>query len=105
MYERLDVVPAMNEALDQETRAPKYAENAALVILGLCAVATLYYQLPRWALGLDPTFVHPSWIEQSPFPLFYHMAAAPPWVWIVALGLVFACVFQNYGWRVARGVA
>ena len=50
----------------------------------LLAHAPLYYQLPRWRDGLDPTFVHPTWMEQSPFPIFYHMAAVHPLVWICA---------------------
>ena len=95
----------MTDTADQETRAPKYVENSVLVLVGIAAVAVLYYQIPRWTIGLDPTFVHPSWIEQSPFPLFYHMAAVQPLVWVGVLALVFVRIFQNYGWRVSRRAA
>ena len=69
-------------AQQQKSRPPKFLENSLLVVAGLLAHAPLHYQLPRWANGLEPTFVHPRWIEQSPFPFFFHMAAVHPAVWI-----------------------
>src|SRR5438128_285201 len=56
----------------EETRRPKFLENSLLVIAGLLGQAPLWYQVPRWAQGLDPTFVHPRWMERSSFPLVLH---------------------------------
>jgi len=47
------------------------------VLAGLFVHAPLYYQLPRWADGLDPTLVHLSRIQPSSFPLLLHMAPIP----------------------------
>ena len=95
----------MSSTADHESRPPKYAENSALVLIGIASLAALYYQVPRWHIGLDPTFVHPSWIEQSPFPLFYYMAAVHPLAWAGILALVIVRIFSNYGWRVSRRAA
>ena len=86
----------------EQTRRPKLLENSLLVVAGLLAHAPLYYQLPRWANGLDPTFVHPSWIERSGFPLVLHMAAVHPLVWIAVTIAVFILLCRNYGWRLER---
>jgi hypothetical protein len=86
----------------EQTRRPKFLENSLLVVAGLLAHMPLYYQLPRWANGLEPTFVHPRWIEQSPFPLFLHMAAVHPLVWIALTVLIFIRICRNYGWRLER---
>ena len=86
----------------EESRPPKFLENSLLVVAGLIAHAPLYYQLPRWAKGLDPTFVHPRWIEQSPFPFFFHMAAVHPFVWIALTVIIFIRACRNYGWRLSR---
>jgi hypothetical protein len=61
-------------------------ENSLLVAAGLLAQGPLYYQLPRYAHGLDPTFVHPNWINTSAFPLFLYMAKIHPIVWITIVG-------------------
>lgn len=87
----------------EEPRPPKYVENSLLVVIGVLAVGALYYQLPRWAEGLDPMFVHPSWVEQSPLPFVYSLAMVHPLAWIVALGIVTARILQNYGWSLSRG--
>jgi hypothetical protein len=87
---------------DPERRPPKYLENALLVVAFLLAHAPLWYQLPRWAQGLDPTFVHPLWIERSPFPLVLYMAKVHPVVWMVIMVAIFIRVFRNYGWRLER---
>ena len=84
------------------TYPPKYTENLALVVLGLCAVAALHYQMPRWTLGLDPTFVHPTWVDQSPLPFFFELAAVHPLCWFMALAFSLVRVCTNYGWRVSR---
>lgn len=90
----------MRDPSDHKIRAPRYAENSALFIVGALTVAALYYQLPRWATGLDPMFVHPSWVEQSPLPFLYDLAAVHPLVWTAVLALVCVRIFKNYGWRV-----
>ena len=92
----------MSNTPEEEFRPPKYLENSAPVLLGMAAVAALYYQLPRWATGLDPMFVHPSWVEQSPFPFLYDLAAVHPLIWIAALTLVFVRIFRNFGWTISR---
>ena len=83
----------------EESRPPKFLENSLLVVAGLLAHMPLYYQLPRWANGLDPTFVHPSWIERSSFPFVLHMAAVHPLIWIAVTIAVFIRLCRNYGWR------
>src|SRR5438270_12010061 len=87
---------------DEELRPPRFVENSFLVIAGLLAQAPLYYQLPRWRDGLDPTFVHPKWVEQSPFPILLHMAAVHPLVWIVLTIIIFVRLCRNDGWRLQR---
>jgi hypothetical protein len=62
----------------------------------------LWYQLPRWAKGLDPTFVHPSLIAQSPFPLVLYMAEIHPVIWMAVMVTVFIRICRNYGWRLQR---
>jgi hypothetical protein len=86
----------------EKKHSPKLVENSLLVFAGLLAHAPLYYQLPRWACGLDPTFVHPRWIEQSPFPLVFHMAAVHPLIWIALLIVIFIRICWNYGWRLGK---
>jgi hypothetical protein len=70
-----------------------------LVSAAMAAHAPLYYQLPRWANGLDPTFVHPTWIKNSPFPLVLHLAAIHPLIWMIIIALIFIRICQNYGWK------
>ena len=72
------------------------------MVAGLLAHTPLYYQIPRWANGLDPTFVHPSWIERSGFPLVLHMAAVHPLFWIAVTIAIFIRLCRNYGWRLQR---
>ena len=77
-------------------------ENWFLLIAGLLAHAPLYYQLPRWANGLDPTFVHPRWTAESNFPIVLHMSAIHPVVWIAVVALSFIRLCQNFGWKLER---
>lgn len=86
----------------QQARRPRFLENSLLVVAGLIGHAPLYYQLPRWANGLDPTFVHPSWIERSSFPLVFRMAAVHPLIWIAVTIAIFIRLCRNYGWRLRR---
>jgi len=86
----------------EESRPPKFLENALLVVAGLLAHAPLWYQLPRWANGLGPTFVHKSWIERSSFPLFFYMAEVHPLVWIAVTVAIFTRICRNYGWSLER---
>jgi hypothetical protein len=72
------------------------------VLAGLFAHAPLYYQLPRWANGLDPTFVHPTWLDHSSFPFVLYMARVHPIIWILLVVLVFVRICWNYGWRLER---
>ncbi len=86
-----------------ETSKPrKTFENWLLVIIGLVAQAPLYYQIPRWADGLDPTFVHPKWMAQSSFPIVLHMAAIHPIVWICIMILCFVRLCYNFRWKLER---
>lgn len=87
---------------ETESRKPRYLENSLLVAAGLLAHAPLCYQLPRWANGLDPTFVHPSWIAQSPFPLVLYMAQIHPVLWMGIMVIVFIRICRNYRWRLER---
>jgi hypothetical protein len=87
----------------QESSKPrKTLENVFLLIVGLLAHAPLYYQLPRWANGLSPTFVHPKWIEQSPFPIVLYMSKIHPVVWMVIVILCFIRLCYNFGWSLKR---
>ena len=86
----------------EKTRRPRFVENSLLVIAGLLAHAPLYFQLPRWANGLDPAFVHPSWIERSSFPLFLYMAKVHPLFWIAVLVAIFIRICRNYGWKLRK---
>ncbi len=87
---------------DPEIRPYKFRENALLVAVGLLAHAPLWYQLPRWAQGLDPTFVHPMRIERSPFPLLLYMAEVHPVIWMAVMVVVFIRLCRNYGWRLEK---
>jgi hypothetical protein len=86
----------------EKARSPKFLENTLLLVAGLLAQAPLWYQVPRWVQGLDPTFVHPLWIERSSFPLVLHMAANHPLVWILLTILLFARICWNYGWKLEK---
>jgi hypothetical protein len=86
----------------EHRRRPKFLENSLLVIAGLFAHAPLYYQLPRWANGLDPTFVHHTWIERSSFPIVLYMAKVHPIVWILLTVFIFIRICRNYGWRLEK---
>ncbi len=83
----------------EPARRPKFLENALLLAAGLVAHIPLYYQLPRWANGLDPTFVHPRLIEHSLFPFVLHLAAIHPLVWICITVFIFIRICRNYGWK------
>jgi len=87
---------------EPQPRPPKFLENSFLAVAFFLAHAPLWYQLPRWAQGLDPTFVHPKWIAKSPFPLVLYMAAIHPLVWITLMILICIRAFRNYGWRVEK---
>ena len=87
---------------EPECRRPKYLENSLLVAAAMLAQAPLWYQLPRWTKGLDPTFVHPSWIDRSPFPLVLYMAEVHPVIWMAVMDVVFIRICRNYGWRLER---
>ncbi|MBI2928611.1 MAG: hypothetical protein HYY24_23325 [Verrucomicrobia bacterium] len=89
-------------AQPEQTKRPGVLENSLLIAGGLLAHAPLFYQLPRWAKGLDPTFVYPSWIERSSFPFVLHLAAVHPLVWIALIVAIFVRVCRNYGWRLER---
>src|SRR5204862_5144788 len=86
----------------EQTRQPKFFENSLLLVAGLLAHTPLYYQLPRWANGLDPTFVHPRWMAHSSFPLVLRMATIHPLIWICVTVLIFIRICRNYGWSLKR---
>jgi len=87
---------------EPKPRPPKFVENSLLVVAFLVAHAPLWYQLPRWTQGLDPTFVHRSWIERSPFPIVLYMAKVHPVIWITIMVAICIRAFRNYGWRMER---
>ncbi|HEV7403340.1 MAG TPA: hypothetical protein VGO11_10450 [Chthoniobacteraceae bacterium] len=84
-----------------EPRPAKLLESFLLALVALLAHAPLYYQLPRWGNGLDPTFVHPTWFELSPFPCLLYMAAVHPAVWLALIAILFLRVCRNFGWKLA----
>lgn len=84
------------------SRPPKFLENGLLAVLGVLCLMILSYQLPRWANGLDPTFVHPKRFSESAMPLVLHLAAAPPAVWLALMVAAFARICANYGWCLSR---
>jgi hypothetical protein len=86
----------------ESSRPRKTVENWLLLLVGLLAHAPLYYQLPRWANGLDPIFVHPKLMAESKFPIVLHMAAIHPIVWICVTVLCFARLCYNFGWKLRR---
>ena len=86
----------------EQSKPSKSFENCILLILGLAAHMPLFYQLPRWANGLNPTFVHPKWMADSPFPLVLHMAAIHPLLWISIMALSFIRLCHNFGWKLER---
>jgi len=84
-----------------QTESPKFIENSLLVSVGLLAHMPLYFQLPRWANGLDPTFVHPAW--KANFNLLaLQMIAVHPLIWIAVIIAVFIRLCRNYGWTLAK---
>jgi hypothetical protein len=87
---------------ESEHRPAKFLENSLLVLTGLLAHAPLWYQLPRWTRGLDPTFVHPSLIERSPFPIVLYMAKVHPVIWMAVMVIMFIRICRNYGWGLER---
>jgi len=95
------IIARMTKALERECE-PKLLENFQLLLAALVAHAPLYYQLPRWANGLDPTFVHPSWIQLSPWPVVLYLAAVHPLIWIAILVALFVRICRNYGWKLER---
>jgi hypothetical protein len=86
----------------ENPRPAKLLENSLLAAIGILAHAPLYYQLPRWANGLDPTFVHPNWLLNPSFKLPLHLFAVHPLIWISVMVLVFSRLCRNYGWRLER---
>jgi hypothetical protein len=88
--------------VSEQARPPKFVENSLLVTAAMVAHAPLYYQFPRWANGLDPTFVAPASIQHSPFPLVLHLAAIHPLVWMIVIVAIFIRICHNYGWKLDR---
>lgn len=74
-------------------------ENCLLIGASLLLLAVLSFQLPRWGKGLDPTFVHPKWLDRSSFPFVLRLAVVHPLVWILCVSLAFRRVCGNYGWK------
>lgn len=80
---------------------PRLIENLLLVSLGLLAHMPLYRQLSRWAVGLDPSFVHPTWIPRFS-SLALRMLAVHPLIWIAVIIAAFMRICHNYGWRLEK---
>ena len=87
---------------DDTPHPPRFLENLILVVIGLLALVPLYYQLPRWGNGLDPTFVHQRLLEQSTFPFLLRMATVHPIIWIALLVVSFLRICKNYGWKLEK---
>lgn len=83
-------------------RPPKYLENSLLVVASVVPLAVLSYQLPRWAGGLDPTYIRPHALAHSSFPALLKLAAIHPVVWICVLAAIFIRICWNYGWKLER---
>ena len=86
----------------KSSKPRKTLENVLLLIVGLVAHTPLYYQLPRWANGLSPTFVYPNRIEQSPFPIVLYMSKIHPVVWMLIVILCFIRLCYNFRWSLKR---
>jgi hypothetical protein len=99
---RRSTVTTKHMATHSDSVKPRYLGNSLLVIVGMLAQAPLWYQLPRSALGLDPSFVHPRWIEHSAFPYLFWMVKVPSWFWMLVMALAFVRLCRNYGWRLER---
>lgn len=80
----------------------KTVENLLLLVVGLLADMPLYYQLPRWADGLSPTFVRPAQIAASSFPIVLYMSRIHPAIWIGLMILCFIRLCHNYRWSLTR---
>jgi hypothetical protein len=87
---------------ESPAQRPRIVENCLLVLAALIAHAPLYYQLPRWANGLDPTFVHPTWIDGSSFPVVLYMARIHPIIWILLIILAFVRICWNFKWKLEK---
>jgi len=83
-------------------KPPNLLVNSILIVVGLMAHMPLYYQLPRWANGLDPTFVHPQRFAESPFPAGLYLATVHPVIWMTLIALIFIRLCRSYGWRFSR---
>jgi hypothetical protein len=95
---------ATENSMEKQPYQPKFRENLILCCIGVMAMLPLGYQLSRWRRGLDPTFVHSRWLEDSPFPLVLHLAQIHPVIWITIAIYAFWRICRNYGWRLERGV-
>jgi hypothetical protein len=91
----------MNE-ISHNSSPPKLVENSLLVIAALIAHAPLYYQLPRWANGLNPTHILPVLIQNSKFPAVLYLAGIHPLFWIAVMIIIFIRLCRNYGWTLKK---
>ena len=87
--------------LPEQTHPLRLLEDSVLTIVGLLAHMPLYFQLPRWAYGLDPTFVHPSWAPRFS-SLGLHMVAVHPIIWIAIIAAISIRICRNHGWTLAK---
>ncbi len=89
----------MNVEDQDVSRPPTFLENSLLVVLALLSNAVLLYQLPRWAKGLDPTFVPQRIVQHTGFPVFWHLMSIHPLIWIAIIVLSFVMICRNYSWK------
>jgi hypothetical protein len=94
---------AKENAMEKQPYQPRFLENFILCCIGIMAVLPFGYQLARLRRGLDPTFVHSRWFEDSPFPFVLHLAAIHPMIWITVAMWTFWRIRKNYGWKLAWG--
>jgi hypothetical protein len=79
-------------------RLAKIIENVVLLMLAVPPFMILGWQMPRWAQGLDPTFMHPNFLAWSSYPSVLRLAAVHPVIWMLALLAITVRLCRNYGW-------
>ena len=55
-------------------RLARIIENAVLLMLAVPPFMILGWQMPRWAQGLDPAFMHPNFLARSAYPSMLRLA-------------------------------
>ena len=83
-------------------RLARIIENAVLLMLAVPPFMILGWQMPRWAQGLDPAFMHPNFLARSAYPSMLRLATIHPVIWMLALLTITVRLCRNYGWSPRR---